>query len=57
MYDTCTVKVNLLYEKMQLSPDVQELNAKIKATNREKRVYEITGYTGKMDYSISPIPG
>lgn len=52
MYDTCTVKVNLLYEKMQLSPDVQELNVKIKATNREKRVYEITGYTGKMDYSI-----
>lgn len=53
MSDTCTVTINIIYEKMQLSPDIQELNVKIRAVNRDKRVYEIEGYEGKMNFSIN----
>ncbi|MCM1232604.1 MAG: hypothetical protein NC489_20965 [Ruminococcus flavefaciens] len=53
MSDTCTVTINLRYEKMQLTPDIQELNVKIRAVNRDRRMYEIEGYTGKMGFTIN----
>ena len=53
MSDTCTVTINMRYEKMQLAPDIQELNVKIRAVNRDRRMYEIEGYTGKMGFTIN----
>ena len=53
MSDTCTVTINMRYEKMQLTPDIQELNVKIRAVNRDRRMYEIEGYTGKMGFTIN----
>ncbi len=52
MADQCNLKVNLIYEDMQMAEKEQTLDVKIRALNRQQQTYDISRFDGKVDFNI-----
>ena len=52
MADQCNLKVNLIYEDMQMAEKEQNLDVKIRALNRQQQTYDISKFDGKVDFNI-----
>lgn len=52
MADQCNVRVNLIYEDMQMAEKEQTLDVKIRALNRQQQTYDISRFDGKVDFDI-----
>ena len=52
MADQCNLRVNLVYEDMQMAEKEQTLDVKIRALNRQQQTYDISKFDGQVEFSV-----